>query len=93
MSGMYKCEDMACRMPMPEGNVPRRPGIIETNNEMAKVLTELNAVLVELNNTVVSNSAVMPELAEPSSLTDAVEMNACLAKEALDKAVRLKSAI
>lgn len=89
MSGIYKCEDMACKMPSP----PERGSISEINHEMARVLMELNNVLVDLNNTVVSNSAVVPEPAEPMSLTDAVEMNACLAKEALDKALRLKSAI
>ena len=88
MSGMYKCEDTACKIPMPE-----RRSISEINHEMAIILMDLNAVLVDLNNTVVSSSAVVPEPAEPLSLTDAVEMNACLAKEALDKAVRLKSAI
>lgn len=90
MSGMYKCEDAVCKMPMPE---EKRRTISEINHEMAMVLMELNNVLVDLNNTVVSNSAVVPEPAEPMSLTDAVEMNACLAKEALDKAIRLKSAI
>lgn len=88
MSGMYKCEDTACKIPMPE-----RRSISEINHEMAIILMDLNNVLVDLNNTVVSNSAVVPEPAEPMSLTDAVEMNACLAKEALDKALRLKSAI
>ena len=88
MTGMYKCEDTACKMP----NAERRT-ISEINHEMAMALMELNNVLVDLNNTVVSNSAVVPEPAAPMSLTDAVEMNECLAKEALDKAMRLKSAI
>ena len=88
MTGMCKCEDTACKMPMPE-----RRSISEINHEMAKVLMELNIVLVELNNTVVSNSAVVPEPAEPMSLTDAVEMNACLAKEALENTIKLKSVI
>lgn len=90
MTGMSECKDAACKMQMPE---QKRRSISEINHEMAKVLMELNSVLVELNNTVVSNSAIMPEPAEPLSLTDAVEMNACLAKEALDVAMRLKSAI
>ena len=93
MSGMYKCEDAVCKMPMLEGNIPKSPGLIETNKEMVNVLMELNAVLVELNNTVIFNSAVMPEIADPTSLTDAVQNNLLLAKEALDGAIRLKSAI
>lgn len=90
MNGMYECKDMACKMPVPE---EKRRNISEITRETARALMELNNVLVELNNTVVSNSAVVPEPAEPLSLTDAVEMNACLVKEALDGAIRLKSAI
>ena len=90
MAGMYACNDEACKMPMQE---QKRRNITEINHEMAKMLMELNNVLVELNNTVVFNSATAPEPAEPMSLTDAVEMNACLAKEALDAAMRLKNAI
>ena len=88
MTGMYKCEDAVCKMPE-----EKRRTISEINHEMAMVLMELNNVLVDLNNTVVSNSAVVPEPAEPMSLTDAVEMNACLAKEALENAIKLKSVI
>lgn len=88
MTGMYECKGEVCKMPMPE-----RRSISEINHEMAVILMDLNTVLVDLNNTVVSNSAVVPDPAEPMSLTDAVEINACLAKEALDKAIRLKSAI